>query len=70
MVKPYSLDLRERVAAAVTREGMSRQEAARRFGVAASTSITWVRLLNETGSLAPGQSGGRRPKKIAGEHHE
>jgi putative transposase len=70
MVKPYSLDLRERVAAAVTREGMSRQEAARRFGVAASTSITWVRLLKETGSLAPGQSGGHRPKKIAGEHHE
>jgi putative transposase len=70
MVKPYSLDLRERVAAAVNRDGMSRQAAARHFGVAASTSITWVKRLDETGSLVPGQSGGYRPKKIAGEHRD
>ena len=64
MVKPYSLDLRERVAAAVNRDGMSRQEAARHFGVAAITAITWVKRLSETGSLATGQIGGHRPKKI------
>jgi putative transposase len=68
MVKPYSIDLRERVVAAVNRDGISRQEAARRFGVAASTSITWVKRLDETGSLIAGQSGAHRPKKIAGEH--
>jgi putative transposase len=70
MVKAYSMDLRERVVAAVNRDGLSRQEAARRFGVAASTSISWVKQLDETGSLAAGQSGGHRPKKIAGEHHD
>jgi putative transposase len=70
MVKPYSIDLRERVVAAVNRDGMSRQAAARHFGVAASTSITWVKRLDETGSLIAGQSGGHRPRKIAGEHHE
>jgi transposase len=36
MVKPYTIDLRERVVAAVNWDGLSRQEAARRFGVAAS----------------------------------
>ena len=41
MAKPYSFDLRERVTAAVDRDGMSRQAAARRFGVAASTAIHW-----------------------------
>jgi transposase-like protein len=45
MVKPYSMDLRERVVWAVTRDGLSRQEAARTFGVAASTSINWVKRL-------------------------
>ena len=69
-MKPYSMDLRERVVAAVNRDGLSRQEAARRFGVAASTSITWVKRLDETGSLIAGQSGGHRPKKIAGEHYK
>ena len=34
MVKPYSMDLRERVVAAVKREGLPRQAAARRFGAA------------------------------------
>ena len=70
MAKPYSMDLRERVVAGVTRDGLSRQEAARRFGVASSTSINWVKRLEDTGTLAAGQCGGHRPKKIAGEHHE
>jgi putative transposase len=68
MAKPYSMDLRERVVAGVTRDGLSRQEAARRFGVASSTSINWVKRLEDTGTLAAGQCGGHRPKKIAGEH--
>jgi transposase len=64
MVKPYSLDLRERVAAAVNRDGMARQETALHFGIAASTVINWVKRLSETGSLATGRIGGHRPKKI------
>lgn len=70
MAKPYSLDLRERVVAAVEREGMTRHGAAARFGVAPSTAIGWVRRFRETGSAAPGQMGGRRPKTIRGEHHD
>lgn len=70
MAKAYSLDLRERVSGAVHRDGMSRQAAARRFGVAASTAINWARQYSETGSLAPGQIGGHCPKKISGAHHD
>jgi putative transposase len=68
MAKPYSIDLRERVVAAVERDGMSRRAAAVRFGVAISTVINWVRRLRATGSLAPGQMGGHKQKAIAGQH--
>jgi len=68
MAKPYSLDLRERVVRAVLEEGFSRHAAAARFGVVASTAINWVRRFRETGSVAPGQMGGHKPKAIRGEH--
>jgi transposase-like protein len=68
MAKPYSVDLRERVIAAVEREGMSRRSAAQRFGVGISTVITWVRRFRETGSVAPGQMGGHKQKSIRDEH--
>jgi len=68
MARPYSLDLRERVVAAVEKGGMSRRRAAAQFGVGISTVINWVRRLRETGSVAPGKMGGHKPKAIAGEH--
>jgi transposase len=68
MGKPYSMDLRERAVAAVLKEGLSRHESAARFGVAPSTVINWMRRFRETGSVAPGQMGGHKPKAIAGEH--
>ena len=68
MGKPYSLDLRERVVAAVETGGMSRRQAAEQFGVGVSTAINWVRRLRETGSVAPGQMGGYKPKAIRDEH--
>jgi transposase len=68
MAKPYSLDLRERVVRAVLEEGFSRHAAAARFGVVASTAINWTRRFCETGSVAPGQMGGHKPKAIRGEH--
>jgi len=68
MAKPYSMDLRERAVAAVLRDGLSRHGSAARFGVAPSTVINWVRRVRETGSVAPGQMGGHKPKAIAGEH--
>jgi putative transposase len=69
MAKPYSMDLRERVVASVERGGLSRNEAARRFGVGISTVIHWVRRFRATGSVAPSQMGGYKPKAIRGEHH-
>jgi transposase len=68
MAKPYSVDLCERAVEAVLKGGLSRHESAARFGVAPSTVINWVRRFQATGSVAPGQMGGRKPKAIAGEH--
>jgi putative transposase len=68
MAKPYSLDLRERVVAAVEGGGVSRHAAAARFGVGVSTAIAWVRRYRENGSVAPGQMGGHKPKALRGEH--
>ena len=70
MPKPYSIDLRERVVAAVETGGLSRREAASRFGVGVSTAITWVRRFRETGSVAPGQMGGHKPKAIRGAYRD
>ena len=70
MPKPYSMDLRTRVVRAVEQDGLSRRQAAERFGVAVSTAINWVRRFRETGSATPGQMGGHRPKKIIGAHRD
>ena len=67
MGKPYSVDLRRRVVAAIE-SGMSRNQAARQFGVAISTAIGWMQRVEQTGSVAPGQMGGHRPKTISGQH--
>jgi putative transposase len=48
--------------------GMSRNQAARQFGVAISTAIGWMQRVEQTGSVAPGQMGGHKPKAISGEH--
>jgi len=69
MARPYSLDLRERVVAAVERGGVSRRKAAAQFGVAPSIAIGWVRRFRETGSVEPDRMGGYKPKAIRGEHH-
>ena len=65
---PYSLDLRERVVAAVEKGGLSARQAAVQFGVGASTAIRWVDRLRKTGSIRPRKIGGYRPRAIAGEH--
>ena len=64
----YSLDLRERVLAAVDR-GLSRTEAAKLFAVARATITDWVTLRRETGSLA-GQQPPGRPRTIGLADHE
>src|SRR6478752_7557893 len=70
MGRPYSMDLRERVVAAVDKGGLSCHRAAAQFGVGVNTAILWVRRFRETGSVAPGQMGGHKPKKISGKHRD
>lgn len=61
---PHSLDLRSRIVSAVL-AGASAREAARRFGVSASSAIKLVRRWRETGSHAPAQAGGRRKRMLS-----
>ncbi len=68
MGRPYSLDLREKVIAAVETGGLSCRQAAAEFGVGVSSAIRWVERVRKTGSAAPGQMGGHKPKTISGEH--
>jgi transposase len=64
-MRTYSMDLRERVVAALD-EGESSLEVAARLGVHDS----WVRKLKRrrqrTGSIAPSPHGGGRERKLAG----
>jgi transposase len=59
MSKALSVDLRERVVAAVS-AGASRRAAAARFGVGISSAIRWCAQAREAGSVAPGPRGGDR----------
>lgn len=64
MANALSLDLRRRVVAAVE-AGLSRRQAASRFGVGISSAIRWVAQARETGDVAPKPRGGaRRPSRI------
>ena len=66
MGRPYSMDLRERVVRAVEIEGLSRREAAARYEIGEATAINWLRRFRQTGSVAPGQMGGHKPKTLSG----
>jgi putative transposase len=70
MARPYSQDLRERVVAAVTKEGQSKASVGRRFGVSAGTVGNWICQHREMGSVLPGQMGGYRRQTIRGEQAE
>lgn len=59
MSKALSVDLRERVVAAVA-AGASCRAAAIRFGVSASSAIRWCAQAREVGTVAPGPLGGDR----------
>ena len=59
MTAPLSLDLRERLIAAVD-GGQSCRSAAKRFGVAPSTAIKWVALWRRDGHVQPKPMGGDR----------
>ena len=52
MTRALSVDLRERVVAAVA-EGVSCRQAAARFGVSASSAIRWNALARTKGDATP-----------------
>jgi transposase len=59
MGRPYSMDLRERVIAAVE-GGMSTRQAAARFSIGIATAGAWARLKRVTGQVTPARQG--KPK--------
>jgi transposase len=62
MGKPYSMDLRQRVVAAIE-GGLSTRQAAARFAIGIATAGTWARLKRATGggsACQTGQAEGRR----------
>lgn len=66
MSKALSVDLRDRVVAAIE-GGMSCRQAAARFGVSASSAIRWRALVRTRGDVRPGPLGGdRRSGRIEG----
>lgn len=59
MGKPYSMDLRERVVAAIE-DGMSTRQAAARFSIGIATAGAWARQKRATGDVRPAKQG--KPK--------
>jgi len=57
MSKALSVNLRERVVKA-TKAGMSRWQAAARFGVSLASAVRWFTPVQETGDVRPGLRGG------------
>ena len=58
----YSQDLRERVIAAVEREGLSRRAAARRYRIGVATAVRWLRALSQGRRQARPAGGDRRSR--------
>ena len=59
MARALSVDHRERVVAAIA-GGLSRRQAAARFGVSAASAIRWQQLAAQHGTPQPQQQGGDR----------
>lgn len=60
MTRPLSLDLRERIAAALA-DGLSTRAAAKRFGVSVATAVRIGQKRRSGQGLHPGKMGGHRP---------
>lgn len=65
-MKPYSHDLRERVAFAVDHHEGSLSQIARRFLISLKTVRRWLQLRRQTGSLEPAPHGGGRVRAVDG----
>ncbi len=60
-MKAYSVDLREKIIAAV-RRGMSKAQLTRTFGVGATSVKRYVKLAEEGKPLTPGKAPGKQSK--------
>lgn len=65
MARPLSLDLRTRVAAALT-DGMTVRAAAERFGISAATAVRIGQLQRSGKGLMPGKMGGHVKPTLRG----
>ncbi len=64
MARALSCDLRHRVVGAID-QGLSRRQAAARFGESPASAVRWARLSKTTGDVAPKRQGGdRRSGKV------
>jgi transposase len=61
-MKAYSVDLREKIVDAVLQHGMSKEEAARIFGVGVSSVKRYVNKAEKGESLSPKKAPGRKRK--------
>jgi transposase len=68
MSKALSLDLRQRVVAAVRDERLSHRAAAARFKVSAASISRWRALERQSGHLRPGPLGGDRRSAVIEVH--
>ena len=68
MGRALSVDLRERVIAAID-GGLSCRAAAVRFGVSAASAIRWRQLMLRTGKVSPRRPGGDSRSGVIEAHH-
>ena len=66
MTAPYSMDLRER-ALARKAAGETHREIAAALQISPSCVSKWTKRERETGSPAPAQVGGYKPRKLSGD---
>jgi transposase len=66
MARPYSLDLRERVVAAVV-TGESCRKVAETYRVSVASVVKWSQRFRSTGSAAAKRMGGNQPRSLASE---
>ena len=69
MTRPYPMELRQR-AVRFVKAGDNRHAVAKRLGVSVSCVVKWLLRHEATGSVAPDQVGGHRPRKIVGVHRD
>ena len=61
-MRAYSVDLREKIVAALEQEGMSKAQAARTFSVGATSVKRYVKLKEQGRPLTPGKAFGNKAK--------